>query len=243
MKKTKEHLEAEISLRAKPGDQLKMAKRELTKQRRYRVRRIIQGMQKVKNNQATCQALYGEKEGENTSDRQKWKEELERYSSNKYQVEEMRMKARKELDEWVERCRRQRERTGGRLTMSVVKQSRASFSYRKAAGIDGISAEILQSIPWRALQKISKAFKMWFIGRNNEGIETWLRNIIILIPKKTTIDRLEGQTRGICAQSVLAKWYCGCLTILLEMELRNVEKRDELGRHPYFWLRRGQKCD
>ena len=45
--------------------------------------------------------------------------------------------------------------------------------------------------------------------------------------KKKVIDRLEGQTRGICVQSVLAKWYCGCLTILLEMELRNVEKRDK----------------
>ena len=148
---------------------------------------------------------------------------------NKYRDEEMRMKARKELDEWVERCRRQRERTGGsrepRLTMSVVMQSRASFSHGKVAGIAGISAEILQSIPWKALQKISKAFEMWFIGQNNKDIETWLRNIIILIPKKKTIDRLEGQTRGICAQSVLAKWHCGCLTILLEMELRNVEKK------------------
>ena len=52
-----------------------------------------------------------------------------------------------------------------------------------------------------------------------------LRNIIVLIPKKKMIDRLEGQTRGICVQSVLAKWYCGCLTILLEMESRNVAKQ------------------
>ena len=51
-----------------------------------------------------------------------------------------------------------------------------------------------------------------------------MRNIFVLIPKKKVIDRLEGQTRGICVQSVLAKWYCGCLTILLEMELRNVGK-------------------
>ena len=32
-------------------------------------------------------------------------------------------------------------------------------------------------------------------------------------------------------QSVLTKWYCGCLTILLEMELRNVEKRDKSWRN------------
>ena len=30
-------------------------------------------------------------------------------------------------------------------------------------------------------------------------------------------------------QSVLAKWYCGCLTILLEMELRNVGKGTKVG--------------
>ena len=52
-------------------------------------------------------------------------------------------------------------------------------------------------------------------------------NIIVRIPKKKVIDKLEGQTRSICVQSVLAKWYCGCFAILLEMELRNVEKRDK----------------
>ena len=28
-------------------------------------------------------------------------------------------------------------------------------------------------------------------------------------------------------QSVLAKWYCGCLTILMEMEMKNVGRRDK----------------
>ena len=52
----------------------------------------------------------------------------------------------------------------------------------------------------------------------------------MLIPKKKVIKKLEGQTRAICVQSVLAKWYCGCLTSLLEMELRKVEKRDKVGK-------------
>ena len=80
-----------------------------------------------------------------SSDRQKWKEELERYSREKYQEEEMRIKAKKELDEWEERVRRQKDQDGEhqapRLTMSVVMQSRASFSNGKAVGVDGISAE------------------------------------------------------------------------------------------------------
>ena len=73
--------------------------------------------------------------------------------------------------------------------------------------------------------------------QNKEDIETWLRNIIVLIPKKNVVDRLEGQTRGICVQSALAKCYCGCLTILLEMELRNVERRDKSWSCIHtFWL-------
>ena len=70
------------------------------------------------------------------------------------------MKARRKLEEWEERSRRQREGSAGcqepRLTMSVVMQSRASFSNGKEVGVDGISAKILKSIPWRALQNIKK---------------------------------------------------------------------------------------
>ena len=80
---------------------------------------------------------------------------------------------------------------------------------------------------WRALQKIKNTFGKRYTGEDKEDIETWLRNSIVLTPKKKVIDRLEGQTRGICVQSVLAKWYCGCLAILLEMELRNVGEEDK----------------
>ena len=93
----------------------------------------------------------------------KWKEELERCSRNKCQDEEMRMKARKELDKCEKRRRRHRGGAGEsrepRLTMSVIMQSRASFSNGKAGGVDGISAEVLNSIAWRALLKIKKTFE------------------------------------------------------------------------------------
>ena len=45
--------------------------------------------------------------------------------------------------------------------------------------------------------------------------------------KKKVINRLVGQTSGTCVQSVLAKWYCGCLTILLEIEMRNIGKKNK----------------
>ena len=43
------------------------------------------------------------------------------------------------------------------------------------------------------------------------------------------IDRMEGQTRGICVQNVLSKCTADSPPILLEMELRNVGKRTSVG--------------
>ena len=84
--------------------------------------------------------------------------------------------------------------------MSVLMQGRA-FSNGKAVGIDGISAEILESIPGRVSQKIREAFEMGYLGRNNEEIETWLRNIIGLNPKKN-VHRQTGRSdkRNLCAE-------------------------------------------
>ena len=150
----------------------------------------------------------------------------------------MTKKAEKELEEWDEKSKRNRimkENEGPKLTMSVLMQSRASFSTGKAVGIDGISAEIIKTIPWRALQKIRRVFKLRYVGSNKEEIQSWLRNIIVLIPKKKMI-KLMGQTRGICIQSVLAKWYGRCLSILLDMELRELEKGKKLGGHPHLLL-------
>ena len=99
-RKTPEHLEAEKNSRGNEGEGLKVAKRELSKQRsKCKARRILQETQKVKNKQTVCRALYCENEGGTTSDRQKWKEELEQYSRNKYQDDEMKKKAKEELDE------------------------------------------------------------------------------------------------------------------------------------------------
>ena len=79
----------------------------------------------------------------------------------------MRVKARKELEEYEEKVSTQRNETGEqrapRLTMSVVRQSRASFSNGKAVGVKGISAEVLKTVPWRALQKTKNAFEMRYV--------------------------------------------------------------------------------
>ena len=245
VKKTAEHLEVERNLRGKKGEELKIVIRNFAKQtRKYKARRIIQSLQKNKNQNEMWNTLYCEKEKKETCDRQKWKEVLERYARDKYQDERMRIKARKELEESDEKVKKQKngkaEQRAPRMTMSVVMQSRASFSNGKAVGVDGILAEILTALPWRALQKIENASELRYEGQNKEDIETWLRNIIVLIPKKKMIERLEGHTRGICVQSVLAKWYCGCPSILMEMEMRNIGRRNKGGRISTLWRRK--KC-
>ena len=68
VKKTAEHLEAERNLRGRIGEELKMAIRNLAKHRRkYRATRIKK--KKNQNEGTTC-------------DKQKWEEELERYSGD-----------------------------------------------------------------------------------------------------------------------------------------------------------------
>ena len=51
------------------------------------------------NKQNVSLSLYCEREGIFANDRQKWKEEPERYSKKKYQDDEMKMKAKEEVDE------------------------------------------------------------------------------------------------------------------------------------------------
>ena len=48
---------------------------------------------------------------------------------------------------------------GPRLTMSLLMQSRASFSNGKAVGMDDVSLEIMKALPRRAVQKISLHLK------------------------------------------------------------------------------------
>ena len=74
------------------------------------------------------------------------------------------------MEDWDEKSKRNRimkENEGPKMRMSVLMQSRASFSTGKAVGIDGISAEILKTIPRRARQKIRSAFELRYFKRGD----------------------------------------------------------------------------
>ena len=58
-----------------------------------------------------------------------------------------------------------------------------------------------------------------YMGHDTGKLKRGWRNIIVLLPKIRTTITLQGQTRWICIQSTLDKWYCGCLALLLNMSL------------------------
>ena len=61
-------------------------------------------------------------------------------------------------------------------------------------------------------------------------------------PKKA-MERPERQTGGICEQSVLAKRCCGCLTILMEIEMMNIGRKNKGCENvPYFGFEEGRSA-
>ena len=79
-----------------------------------------------------------------------------------------------------------RNQKAPRLKMSILMQSAPSLSNDTAVDVDEISAEILKKLLCRALQKSKNAFKLIYAEQNKVDIETWLRCIFFLIPKKET---------------------------------------------------------
>ena len=64
------------------------------------------------------------------------------------------------------KSRRQRIEKAPKLTMSILMQSRSSFSSGKDVGVDGISAEILEMLPWRAPHKMKNVFELRYTGQS-----------------------------------------------------------------------------
>ena len=80
-------------------------------------------------------------------------------------------------------------------------------------------------------------FELRYKVQSKEDIETWLRNVIVLVPKKKVIERLECQTRGICVQIVLTKWYCGCLYYFDgDGDEECWKERHGVAESPLFWV-------
>ena len=158
-KKSKEHNEAERNLRGEIGEELKEPIKNLAKQwRKYRARRIILTLQRTKNNTA-CQSLYCRAEEGKTRDRQKWVEELEKYSKTKRWGSEPSMNWRSGRIEWRStgaeitrsnnsRCRRC---CRARLLLPMVKGSWQDFIWNiEDAAVAGGAED--QERPWTGVQ-------------------------------------------------------------------------------------------
>ena len=151
----------------------------------------------------------------------------------------MTKKAEKELEEWDEKSKRNRkmkESEGPKLTMSVLMQSRASFSTGKAVGIDGISAEILKTIPWRALQKIRRVFELRYVGLNKEEIQSWLEKYHCPDSQQED-DQVEGTNKRYLHPERIGQvvWRMPLHSARDGTE-RTGEKGQKLGGHPHLLL-------
>ena len=74
--------------------------------------------------------------------------------------------------------------------------------WRSQLGLTTFSIEILRAMPGEAVTSFNRSL----VAREKDEMEMWLRHII-------------GKTRRICILSTLAKWYCECLVLLLNLSL------------------------
>ena len=65
--------------------------------------------------------------------------------------------------------------------MSVLLSSRVPFS-NGIVGVDDISLVLLRAMSWRALQTTKAAFPRRYLGLEKRDIESWLWNVIVLVP-------------------------------------------------------------
>ena len=81
-----------------------------------------------------------------------------------------------------------------------------------------------------SLTEDRKAFEMRYLAQNSEEVETWLKNTIVLISKKKTMNRLEDREEESMCRVCWPNGIVDAPSILLEMELGEVEKRDKSWR-------------
>ena len=104
-----------------------------------------------------------------------------------------------------------------RAPLAHLLQARDSVNRGKATGLDRVAPEMIRALPWKALIVIRQTFERRFMGFDTHLVESWLANISILLSKHAKqVTHLQVQTCGICLQNTLAKWYCVCLSNMLE---------------------------
>ena len=75
--------------------------------------------------------------------------------------------------------------------MSILMQSRVVFASGKAVRVDDLPSEVLKTLPWRVVQKIRAAFQRRYLEYERDSIDTWIRNVIVLVPNKKGIEESE----------------------------------------------------
>jgi hypothetical protein len=105
------------------------------------------------------------------------------------------------------------------LELYDVLQARAALPLDKGVGVDGISAEIYKSIPWRATLHIYHLFKSRLKFEASGESPFWKVLQFLGIPKVKDV-RVFGDLRWICKSSILQKWYLRALRPQLRRQIR-----------------------
>jgi hypothetical protein len=111
-----------------------------------------------------------------------------------------------------------------------------SMKSRKAAGIDGIQAELLKVDIHTATVTLHGLFKD--IWEENKIPEDWAKGLIVKLPKKGDLGNCDNWTvwRGITLLSIPSKVFCRVLLNRIDTELDDTLRQEQAG------LRKGKGC-
>jgi len=103
--------------------------------------------------------------------------------------------------------------------MHVLCKARARLKNGKAPGADGISATVLKSLRWESLRVVLATFQKLYT-RELTPPDSWKEILATLMLKGK--ERRFSQTRTLALNSLLNKWYMGCLCYLLGSHLQRI---------------------
>ena len=152
-----------------------------------------------------------------SQDREQWGPQLQRHMAEKVQDSRARAQTAAAL-------RALRDRLAGcppssKLSMSVLLRARAKLKAGKAPGPDHVTVTMIKNITWASLRRVLVGFQMMY-ERRIPCPEGWREISATLMPKEAHIEDLKD-TRVLCMQSVVMKWYMSCIVTMIEERIEH----------------------
>ena len=157
-------------------------------------------------------------EGQETEDRDVWREELGSFCRNKLSSEQIREENSRMMKEIQEKAREElRSSTYSTITMALLGRARARLRTQRATGPDRVPCEVLKCLPWTVLRNIRRLFDD-MLHMCTPYPSSWRDILISFMPKLPGITDLKDG-RLLCMQNAIARWYSTCIVILVEQHV------------------------